>query len=108
MNVTNGICINKCEKFPNCKPCGEMKYYIQNRDRGFLGNSFVFWAKGSNGYTAKLDKAEQFSFDEAKKICKGNPTKNKAWEVDYIDNNEGTSRLTDSQYLEQDKIVEFD
>lgn len=84
-----------------------MEYYIENRDSGFLGNSIMFWAKGRNGYTAKLEKAEKFSFDEAKKICKGNPTKNKAWEVDYIVNNEGTATLTDSQYLDRNKIVQF-
>ena len=25
MNVTNGECKNKCENFPNCKPCGEIE-----------------------------------------------------------------------------------
>lgn len=84
-----------------------MQYYIQNTNYGFLGNSIFFWAKGSNGYTAKLENAEKFSYEEAKKICQGDPDKNKAWPVDYIDNNEGTARVTDSQYLDRDNIVCF-
>ena len=84
-----------------------MKYYIQNKDGGYLGNSIVFWALNRNGYTSKLEYAEKFTYEEAEKICKGNPEKNKTWEVDYIDNNEGTARLTDSQYLDANNIVKF-
>ena len=82
-------------------------YYIQNTKQGYLGNAIVFWALNSNGYTAKLEKAQKFTYEEAKKICEGNPEKNKAWAVDYIDNNEGTARLTDSQYLDESNIVNF-
>jgi len=84
-----------------------MKYYIQNTNAGFLGNSIFFWALNRNGYTAKLEKAHQFTHEEAEQICKGNPEKNKAWPVDYIDNNEGTARVTDSQYLDDEQIVTF-
>ena len=84
-----------------------MEYYIQNTDAGFIGNAIVFWALNSQGYTAKLENAQKFTFDEAKKICNGNSQKNKAWPVDYIDNNEGTARLTDSQFLEKENIVDF-
>ena len=84
-----------------------MKYYIQNTQQDFIGNSIVFWALNSRGYTAKLENAEKFTYKEAKKICEGNPEKNKAWEVDYIDNNEGTARVTDCQYLEKSNIVKF-
>lgn len=85
----------------------EKKYYIQNTERQYIGNSIVFWAKGSNGYTAKLNNAEKFTYEEAKKICQGNPNKNKAWLVDYIDNNQGTALVTDSQYLDNANIIEF-
>ena len=84
-----------------------MKYYIQNTQQGFIGNSIVFWALGSRGYTSKLENAEKFTYEEAKKICQGNPEKNKAWAVDYIDNNEGTARVTDSQYLDNSNIITF-
>jgi hypothetical protein len=84
-----------------------MKYYIQNTHTGYLGNSIFFWALGLNGYTAKLEQAEKFTYEEAKKICEGDPEKNKAWPVDYIDNNKGTARVTDAQYLEKENIVTF-
>jgi hypothetical protein len=84
-----------------------MEYYIQNTNAGYLGNSIFFWALNSNGYTAKLENAQKYRYEEAKKICEGNPHKNKAWEVEYIENNKGTARVTDSQYLEKDKIVVF-
>ena len=84
-----------------------MKYYIQNTKQGYLGNAIVFWKIGRNGYTAKLEQAEKFSYEEAKRICEGNPEKNKAWAVDYIDNNKGTARLTDSQYLRESNIIKF-
>ena len=29
MNVTNVICINKCENYPKCKPCGEMNTHTR-------------------------------------------------------------------------------
>jgi hypothetical protein len=84
-----------------------MKYYIQNRDSGFLGNSIIFWAQNSNGYTAKLEKAHQYTYEEAQAICQGDPSKNKAWAVDYIDNNIGTARVTDDQYLDKENIIDF-
>lgn len=79
-----------------------MKYYIQNTNAGYLGNAMVFWAKGRNGYTANLDNAEQFSEEEAKRICNGNPIKNKAYAVDYIDSNKGIQRIVDVQYVDFD------
>jgi len=84
-----------------------MKYYIQNTERGYLGNAMIFWALNSRGYTANLDKCQQYTEEEAKKICLGNPEKNKAWPVDYIDNSLGIQRIVDSQYLEYNNIVLF-
>jgi hypothetical protein len=72
-----------------------------------MGNAIVFWAKGRNGYTADINKSEKFSEEEAKEICLGNPKKNIAWPVDYIDNNEGNQKVTDSQYLKPINIKTF-
>lgn len=83
-------------------------YYIQNTEAGFLGNAIIFWGLNSRGYTANLNKAHKFTEEEAKKICLNNPEKNVAWPVDYIDNNEGISRVTDSQYLEWDNVKKFE
>lgn len=56
------------------------KFYIHNGD--YVGNSMLWWALGSNGYTTDLDKAEKYSLDEAKAICKEG--KHTAYPVDYI------------------------
>lgn len=83
------------------------KYYIQNTKAGYLGNAILFWAKGRNGYTADLNKSEQFDEAEAEQICSGNPEKNKAWPVDYIDNCEGVQKVVDHQYLNSANIKVF-
>lgn len=84
-----------------------MRYYIQNTNAGFLGNALLFWKKGRAGYTADLNMAEQFSEDDARKICQGDPEKNKAWPVDYIDNSKAIQRIADDQYLEPENIKQF-
>ena len=84
-----------------------MEYYIQNKNAGYLGNAIIFWAKGRNGYTADLNNAEKFTKEQAENICKGNPEKNKAWSVDYIDNNKGIQQIVDSQYLDSSNIKQW-
>lgn len=84
-----------------------MKFYIQNKNAGYLGNAILFWKKGQNGYTADLNDSEQFDEAEARTICLNNPNKNKAWPVEYIDKNEGIQRVVDSQYLDEKKIAVF-
>ena len=66
------------------------------------------------GYERRIDKLNEAlkgfgiaSIEEAKKICNGNPEKNKAWPVDYIDNNKGVQRVTDSQHLDSNYIAVF-
>lgn len=84
-----------------------MKYYIQNTHSGYLGNSIFFWAINGQGYTAKLNMAEQVDEGRAKQIVHSNPEKFKAWPVDYINNNPGTAMVTDSQYLDISQTVKF-
>ena len=85
-----------------------MDYYIQNKMKGYLGNAPIFWAKNSMGYTADLNKAEKYSEEDAKRICTGNPEKNKAWPVDYIDNSEAIQRVVNIDYLDTNKIEKFE
>lgn len=85
---------------------GQM-YYIQNMKAGFLGNAPIFWALNSNGYTSDLNKCHQYTEEEAKKICLGNPEKNRAWPVEYIDSNPGIQRVIDTQYMDGDNVKEF-
>jgi len=41
------------------------EYYLRNKDAGYLGNSFVWWAIGGAGYTAYINGAERFTEAEA-------------------------------------------
>ena len=80
-------------------------YYIQNKDAGYLGNAPVFWAKERRGYTSYLDNCHKFTEEEAKLICLGNPEKNKAWSVEYIDNL--AQKVVDCQHMESENIKQF-
>jgi len=82
-------------------------YYIQNTDRGFLGNAIFFWGLGGRGYTADLNKAQKYTEEDARVICLGNPEKNKAWPVEYLENNEGKQTIIDSQYIDSEFIKTF-
>lgn len=84
-----------------------MKYYIQNKERGYLGNAPMFWKIGDNGYSVDLNVCKQFTYDEAKIICLNNPSKNRAWPVEYINENDGIQRIVDSQYLDDFMIENF-
>ncbi|MEC5157087.1 hypothetical protein [Chryseobacterium sp. MP_3.2] len=107
-NTDNGAhSFTEAAQFIDEKPKSEPKFYIQNRDAGFMGNAIVFWRKECKGYTVNLDNSEIFSEEEAAKICRGNPSKNKAWPVEYIDNNKGIQRIVDSQYIFSENIKTF-
>lgn len=83
----------------------EKQYYIQNTEAGYLGNAPIFWALDRRGYTAYLERCHKFTYDEAKRICLNNPSKNKAWECDYIDTK--AFSVVDCQYIESEEIVVF-
>lgn len=83
----------------------ETFYYIQNKDQGFLGNAPVWWANERRGYTAYLNNAHRFSYEEAKNICTINPNKNKAWPCEYIESK--IMQVVDDQHIESENIVKF-
>lgn len=60
-------------------------YYLRNKERGYLGNSPLWYAKGGAGYTDSLDKAEMFTASEAADKVKGDPDKWEAWDCAQID-----------------------
>ncbi len=60
-------------------------YYIRNKDAGYLGNSFIWWGKDSQGYTAYINGAGRYTKEESEKICKGNPEKNIMYKCSDID-----------------------
>lgn len=46
-------------------------FYLQNESAGYCGNSPMWWAKGGNGYTPRLDQAQQFDGPAADAIIRG-------------------------------------
>ena len=48
----------------------EELYYIQNVERGYVGNSVQWWKWNSNGYTCDLRAAKKFSESEALELIK--------------------------------------
>lgn len=59
------------------------KYYLQD-SRSYVGNDMLFWARGGNGYTTDLSKAEVYSKDDAVKQHRGRET-DIPWPKAYID-----------------------
>ena len=59
------------------------KYYIQD-ERQYVGNSMLWWAKDSNGYTTDIHKAHVYTKEEAEKKCSNRKT-DIMWLKDYID-----------------------
>lgn len=74
-------------------------YYIRNE--GYLGNALLWWAKGG-GYTCDIRKAEMFTEEQAKSICKR--PEDSAYNYKYIDNlAESQKLIIDSQYVDDSK-----
>lgn len=44
-----------------------MEFYIQNTERGYLGNAMIFWGKNGNGYTSDLNNCGKYSEEDAHK-----------------------------------------
>ena len=65
------------------------KYYLQNCERGHVGNCLLWWRKGGHGYTTNLDDAEQFELEQLADVLthKGlnDRPKFKAWAVEAAD-----------------------
>lgn len=57
-------------------------FYLQD-SRSYVGNDMMFWAKGGNGYTTDIDKAQIYTRDEAVKMHTARPS-DKPWPVAYI------------------------
>ena len=72
--------------------------YFYIRNEGYLGNALIWWQKGG-GYTCDIRKAEMFTEEQAKSICKR--TEDSAYNYKYIDNLlEAQKLIIDAQYVE--------
>lgn len=75
--------------------------YFYIRNEGFLGNALIWWQKGG-GYTCDIKKAETFTEERAKEICKR--PEDSAYSVKYIDGLiEAQKLIIDSQYVNEEK-----
>lgn len=70
-------------------------FYLRNKERGYLGNSPMWWTKGGHGYTDSLCRAEQFSDEASAKMVEENPDKWERWPCVLIDRH--AYRTFDSQ-----------
>lgn len=61
------------------------QYYLQNKHRGYLGNSPVWYGKHGRGYTAYLSSAERFDEVKAREMVKGDPDKWAMFKCDDVD-----------------------
>lgn len=60
-------------------------YYIRNKERGFLGNAPVWYAKNGHGYTAYIQGAERFYETKAIEMVNRDPDKWEAFKCSYVD-----------------------
>lgn len=72
-------------------------FYLQD-SRSYVGNSPLWWAKGSGGYTCDIDKAELFTEKEAMKLFEDRST-DIPWKKEDVEN--AVKRLVDAQYLKK-------
>lgn len=70
-------------------------FFVQN---GYVGNSVLWWAKGSSGYTADIEKAHLYSKEDiVKGFITGNREEDTVWESSHI--MENVKHHVDAQYL---------
>ena len=69
----------------------EEMYYIQN---GYVGNSILWWAKDSAGYTTHFLNAGKYPKDKAIEIINNRPNGDCAWSCWHVDHNIDAHVLT--------------
>lgn len=62
----------------------EDKYYIQDKSRGYSGNSMVWWKHNNCGYVCDIQKARIWSKKEAEQMCRQGDDL-VMWPKEYID-----------------------
>ena len=64
--MTNGSCINKCDAYPKCKPCGEMETEQEFKSAIQWTDSDKFYGLD---YSTRLGKYKDFTFDIRYDYC---------------------------------------
>ena len=75
-----------------------MKELFYIRTSGYIGNSFIWWAEKSAGYTPDLNRAAKFTRDEAEAICRTRPEQDIAYLCEEVDKSKGIQTHFDSQF----------
>ena len=60
-------------------------YYVENIERGVVGNCLLWWKKNNNGYVCDLKEAKKFSQEEAFDLCNSSPRKYRPWKASEIE-----------------------
>jgi hypothetical protein len=77
----------------------EELYYIRNK--GYLGNAFIWWGKDRNGYTCDINAAGRYTKEEAEKLC--DRDEDTALPCKYIDSlDKAKKTIIDCQYVDLD------
>jgi len=77
------------------------EFYLQD-SRSYVGNDMMFWAKGSNGYTTDLRKAEVYT--KAQAVAQHQSRESDIpWPKDYIDAK--TRPAVDMQYVKREEAL---
>jgi hypothetical protein len=82
-------------------PENEM-YYIQD-NRGYVGNSVLWWGYDGNGYTTELNKAQKYSREEVIKHFVDGRHSDVIWRASHVETKIRTH--VDMQYLELENSI---
>lgn len=80
----------------------EERFYVQNVERGYVGNSLQWWRFNDNGYTCDIRAAKKFTKQEAEELCVGR-NKYAMWECGYIE--KLVQHHIDMQDLRHDSLI---
>ena len=74
-------------------------YLLQNETAGYVGDSPLFWKEGGCGYTAEVDKAKRFTWQEAGNVIRSTRGTHrwKRWKLSDVE--KATIRVVDAQLL---------
>jgi hypothetical protein len=75
---------DKEERFSFMSEVKESELFFIRDKRSVVGNSVMWWARNSAGYTVDIRGAQIFTKEEAEKICRGCRPTDVAYPVDRI------------------------
>lgn len=80
---------DKINQYPD-----DSTFYVQN---GFVGNSMLFWALNSNGYTCDFNKAQEYTKAEILEGFVPGRAQDRIWLADHLKQN--TCTVIDGQHV---------